>query len=154
MKIKTLDITKKNFNRDLLNHLALKLENSKVIESSVTKILDDIKKNKDKALIKLANKYDNTAYKKASESKVSESEIVDAYAHISKQALSNLKKAIINIKRFSKKQVLKSWSMKINGSILGEKVTAIEKVGIYVPGGKACYPVSYTHLTLPTKRIV
>jgi hypothetical protein len=44
MKIKTLDITKKNFNKDLLNHLSLKLENSKAIESSVTKILDDIKK--------------------------------------------------------------------------------------------------------------
>ena len=70
MKIKTLDINKRNFNKDLLNHLALKIENSKTIESSVTKILDDIKKNKDKALIKLANKYDNTAYKKVSESKV------------------------------------------------------------------------------------
>ena len=151
MKIKTLDITKKNFNKDLHNHLSLKLENSKFIESSVTKILDDIKKNKDKALIKLANKHDNTAYKNVSESKVSESEIEDAYAHISKQTLSNLKKAIINIKRFSKKQVLKSWSMKINGSILGEKVTAIEKVGIYVPGGKACYPSTVLMNAIPAK---
>ena len=151
MKIKTLDINKRNFNKDLLNHLALKIENSKTIESSVTKILDDIKKNKDKALIKLANKYDNTAYKKVSESKVSKSEIADAYADISKQALSNLKKAIINIKRFSKKQVLKSWSMKINGSILGEKVSAIERVGIYVPGGKACYPSTVLMNAIPAK---
>jgi len=66
MKIKTLDINKRNFNKDLLNHLALKIENSKTIESSVTKILDDIKKNKDKALIKLANKHDNTTYKNVS----------------------------------------------------------------------------------------
>ena len=151
MKIKTLDITKKNFNKDLHNHLSLKLENSKVIESSVTKILDDIKKNKDKALIKLANKHDKTTYKNVSESKVSESEIEDAYAHISKQTLSNLKKAIINIKRFSKKQVLKSWSMKINGSILGEKVSAIERVGIYVPGGKACYPSTVLMNAIPAK---
>ena len=139
MKIKTLDITKKNFNKDLLNHLSLKLENSKAIESSVTKILDDIKKNKDKSLIKFANKYDKTAYKKISESVVSKSEIAEAYNHISKQALSNLKKAIINIKRFSKKQILKSWSMRVNGSTLGEKVTAT---------------VSYTHLTLPTILLV
>ena len=151
MKIKTLDITKKNFNKDLLNHLSLKLENSRAIESSVTKILDDIKKNKDKALIKLANKYDNTAYKKISESVVSKSEIAEAYTHISKQTLSNLKKAIINIKRFSKKQILKSWSMKVNGSTLGEKVTAIDRVGIYVPGGKACYPSTVLMNAIPAK---
>ena len=151
MKIKTLDITKKNFNKDLLNHLSLKLENSKAIESSVTKILDDIKKNKDKALIKFANKYDKTAYKKISESVVSKSEIAEAYNHISKQALSNLKKAIINIKRFSKKQILKSWSMKVNGSTLGEKVTAIDRVGIYVPGGKACYPSTVLMNAIPAK---
>ena len=151
MKIKTLDITKKNFNEDLLNHLSLKLENSKAIESSVTKILDDIKKNKDKALIKLANKYDNTAYKKISESVVSKSEIAEAYTHISKQTLSNLKKAIINIKRFSKKQILKSWSMRVNGSTLGEKVTAIDRVGIYVPGGKACYPSTVLMNAIPAK---
>ena len=50
MKIKTLDINKRNFNKDLLNHLALKIENSRTIESSVTKILDDIKKIKIKLL--------------------------------------------------------------------------------------------------------
>jgi histidinol dehydrogenase len=151
MKIRTLDITKKNFYKDLLDHLSLKLENSQAIESSVIKILDDVKKNKDKALIKLAKKYDNTTYKKISESVVSKSEIAEAYSHISKQALSDLKKAIINIKRFSKKQVLKSWSMKINGSILGEKVTAIEKIGIYVPGGKACYPSTVLMNAIPAK---
>ena len=151
MKIKTLDITNKNFNKDLLNHLSLKLENSKAIESSVIKILGDIKKNKDKALIKLANKYDNTTYKKISESVVSKSEIAEAYTYISKQALSNLKKAIINIKRFSKKQILKSWSIKVNGSTLGEKVTAIDRVGIYVPGGKACYPSTVLMNAIPAK---
>ena len=151
MKIKTLDITKKNFDNDLLNHLTLKLDNSKAVESSVTEILNDIKKNKDKALIKLANKYDNTDYKNMSESVVSKSEIAEAYTDISKQALSNLKKAIINIKRFSKKQILKSWSMKVNGSTLGEKVTAIDKVGIYVPGGKACYPSTVLMNAIPAK---
>ena len=151
MKIKTLDSTKKNFNTDLLNHLALKLKNSKVIDSSVSKILEDVRKNKDKALIKLANKYDHTSYKNISESTVSKSEIAEAYTHISKQALSNLKKAIVNIKRFSKKQILKSWSMKINGSTLGEKVTAIERVGIYVPGGKACYPSTVLMNAIPAK---
>ena len=150
MKIKILDIATTNL-KDLNKHLRLKLENSKAIESSVAIILDDIKKNKDKALIKFANKFDNVKYKDISESVVSKNEIADAYTHIPRQTLSNLKKAIINIKRFSKKQMLKSWSIKINGSILGEKVSPIDRVGIYVPGGKACYPSTVLMNAIPAR---
>ena len=151
MKIKTLDISKSNFNRDLNEHLKLKVQNSKTIETSVSIILEDIKKNKDKALIKLSKKFDKTGYKNISESIVSKGEIAEAYSHISKQTLTSLKKAIINIKKFSRKQMLKSWSMKINGSTLGEKVTAIEKVGIYVPGGKASYPSTVLMNAIPAR---
>ena len=151
MKIKTLDISKTNFNKDLNEYLKLKVENSKAIETSVSLILEDIKKNKDKALIKLSKRFDKTAYKSTSESDVSKAEIVKAYSHISKQTLTSLKKAIINIKKFSRKQMLKSWSMKINGSTLGEKVTAIEKVGIYVPGGKASYPSTVLMNAIPAR---
>ena len=151
MKIKTLDISKTNFNKELNEHLKLKSENSKAIENSISIILDDIKKNKDKALIKLSKRYDKIIYKNISESVVSKDEIAKAYSHISKQTLTNLKKAIINIKRFSRKQMLKSWSMKINGSTLGEKVTAIEKVGIYVPGGKASYPSTVLMNAIPAR---
>ena len=151
MKIKTLDISKTNFNKELNEHLKLKVENSRAIETSVSTILDDIKKNKDKSLVKLSKRYDKTSYKKVLESVVSKDEIAGAYLHVSKQTLISLKKAIINIKRFSRKQMLKSWSMKINGSILGEKVTAIEKVGIYVPGGKASYPSTVLMNAIPAR---
>jgi histidinol dehydrogenase len=151
MKIKTLDNSKTNFNKDLNEHLKLKVENSKAIETSVSIILDNIKKNKDRALIKLSKRYDKAAYKNIAESVVSKNEIVEAYSYISKQTLTSLKKAIMNVKRFSKKQMLKSWSMKINGSTLGEKVTAIEKVGIYVPGGKASYPSTVLMNAIPAK---
>lgn len=151
MKIKTLDISKASFNKVLSRHLKLKFENSKAIETSVSIILNDIKKNKDKALTKLSKKYDKTVYKNISESVVSKDEIAEAYSHISKQTLTSIKKAIINIKRFSRKQILKSWSMKINGSILGEKVTAIERAGIYVPGGKASYPSTVLMNAIPAR---
>ncbi len=151
MKIKTLEISKSSFKKDLNKYLRLKFENSKLIESSVTKILNDIKREQDTALIKLANKYDKTTYKKISEAAVSKNEIAEAYSRIDKQTLSSLRKAIANIKKFSKKQMLKSWSMKINGSTLGEKVTAIERVGIYVPGGKACYPSTVLMNAIPAK---
>ncbi len=151
MKIKTLDISKTNFTKELNEHLELKVENSKAIDTSVNAILDDIKKNKDEALVKLSKRYDKTLYKKISESVVSKDEIAEAYLHIAKDTLTSLKKAIINIKRFSKKQMLKSWSMKIHGSTLGEKVTAIEKVGIYVPGGKASYPSTVLMNAIPAR---
>ena len=151
MNIKTLDISKTNFNKDLNKYLKLKVENSKAIETNVSIILDDIKKNKDKALIKLSKRYDKTIYKKIPESVVSKNEIAEAYSHISKQTLTSLKKAIINIKRFSRRQILKSWSMTIKGSRLGEKVTAIERVGIYVPGGKASYPSTVLMNAIPAK---
>ena len=151
MKIKTLDNSKTNFNKDLNENLKLKVENSKAIETSVSRILDNIKKNKDRALIKLSKRYDNAAYKNIAESVVSKNEIAEAYSYISKQTLTSLKKAIMNVKRFSKKQMLKSWSMKINGSTLGEKVTAIEKVGIYVPGGKASYPSTVLMNAIPAR---
>ncbi len=151
MKIKTLDISQTNFNKDLDEHLKFKVKNSKAIEDSVSKILDDIKKNKDKALIKLSKKYDKTVYKNISESAVSKDEIAEAYSHISKQTLASIKKAIINIKRFSRKQILKSWSMKINGSTLGENVSPIDRVGIYVPGGKASYPSTVLMNAIPAR---
>ena len=151
MKIKTLDISQTNFNKDLDKHLKFKVKNSKAIEDSVSKILDDIKKNKDKALIKLSKKYDKTVYKNISESAVSKDEIAEAYSHISKQTLASIKKAIVNIKRFSRKQILKSWSMKINGSTLGENVSPIDRVGIYVPGGKASYPSTVLMNAIPAR---
>ena len=151
MKIKTLDISKTNFNKDLNDYLKLKVKNSKIVETSVSIILEDIKRNKDKALIKLSKRFDKTTYKNISESLVSKVEIAEAYSQISKQTLKSLKKAITNIKRFSRKQILKSWSMKINGSTLGEKVTAIERVGIYVPGGKASYPSTVLMNAIPAR---
>ena len=86
-----------------------------------------------------------------SDSIVTPSEISDAYTRVSKKILSSLKKAIQNVKKFSKHQKLQSWSISTKGSRLGEKVTPIERVGIYVPGGKASYPSTVLMNTIPAK---
>ena len=151
MKIKTLNSTSKDFYIDLSKYLKLQIKNSKAIDNSVLQIIENIKKNKDKALIKFAKKYDNVNYTKISNSLVSKKEIKDAYKLVSPNLLKNIKKAINNIKIFSKKQILNSWSIKKNGSILGEKVTPIKRVGIYVPGGKASYPSTVVMNSVPAK---
>ena len=151
MKIKSLNSTSKDFYIDLSKYLNFKVKNSKAIECSVAQILDDLNKKRDRALINFAKKYDNVNYNKVSDSLVSKKEIKDAYKLVPSALLRNIKKAISNIKKFSKRQILDSWTIKQNGSTLGEKVTPIKKVGIYVPGGKASYPSTVVMNSVPAK---
>jgi histidinol dehydrogenase len=151
MKIKILNSSSKDFYIQLSKYLNFKAKNSKDIEYSVAQILNDLNKKKDKALINFAKKYDNVSYNKVSDSLVSKKEIMDAYNLVPSNLLKNIKKAISNIKKFSKKQILDSWTIKKNGSTLGEKITPIKKVGIYVPGGKASYPSTVVMNSVPAK---
>tara|TARA_B100001113_G_scaffold59229_1_gene44741 strand:+ start:254 stop:1543 length:1290 start_codon:yes stop_codon:yes gene_type:complete len=151
MKIKNLDTSSKRFMDDLSDYLDLRVKNSIPIEKSVDQILSDIKKNGDQALIKFSKKYELTSYKKISDSLVSKKEIKEAYSLVPKRTLVNIKKAIINIKKFSRNQSLKSWSMTVKGSVIGEKVTPVETAGIYVPGGKASYPSTVLMNAIPAK---
>ncbi len=151
MKIKKLEISQTNFINKLDQYLSIRVENSDTIEKTVDSILTNIKKNGDRSLRSLIKKYDKTSYKSISDSVVTPDEISLAHTKISKKILSSLKKAIMNIKKFSQQQKLKSWSMNNKGSRLGEKVTPIERVGIYVPGGKASYPSTVLMNAIPAK---
>ncbi len=151
MKIKILNTSQTNFTKKLNDHLSFKQGNYESVEKTVDKILKKIEGSGDSGLRLLIKKYDNTFYKKISNSIVTKKEISDAYSQTSKKIVSNLKKAMRNIKNFSKQQKLKSWSIKVKGSKLGEKVTPINSVGIYVPGGKASYPSTVLMNAIPAQ---
>ena len=151
MKIKKLNVSQTNFLDKLDKHLSLEQQNSETVEKTVDTILNTIKENGDSGLKSLIKKYDKTSYKKISDSAVTSDEISLAYAKVPKSVLSSLKKALGNIKKFSKQQKLKSWSVNVKGSRLGEKVTPIERVGIYVPGGKASYPSTVVMNAIPAR---
>ena len=151
MKIKLLNTSQTNFNKKLNNHLSFKQVNYASVEKSVDKILKKIGESGDSSLRMLIEKYDKTYYKKISDSIVTKKEISEAYSETPKKIISNLRKAMRNIKTFSKQQKLKSWSIKVKGSRLGEKVTPINSVGIYVPGGKASYPSTVLMNAIPAK---
>ncbi len=151
MKIKILNTSQANFNKRLSDHLSFKQGNYNSVEKTVDKILKKIEESGDSGLRLLIKKYDNTFYKKISNSIVTKKEISDAYSVTPKKVVSNLKKAMRNIKTFSKQQKLKSWSIKVKGSKLGEKVTPINSVGIYVPGGKASYPSTVLMNAIPAQ---
>ena len=151
MKIKLLNTSQTNFNKKLNNHLSFKQVNYASVEKSVDKILKKIGESGDSSLRMLIEKYDKTYYRKISDSIVTKKEISEAYSETPKKIISNLKKAMRNIKTFSKQQKLKSWSIKVKGSRLGEKVTPINSVGIYVPGGKASYPSTVLMNAIPAQ---
>ena len=114
-------------------------------------IISKIKKSGDKSLLSFIKKFDNYNIKNIKNILITPNEIKKSYKYIDKYQLSNLKKSIKRIRDFSKKQKAMSWSNSKNGSILGEKVTAIETVGIYVPAGKASYPSTVLMNAIPAK---
>ena len=121
------------------------------VEEKVKKIIDDVRLFGDEALLKYTRKFDGVKMMPR-QLKVSEIEISGAYANISPNFVSSLKVVIENVNRFYRKQMRKSWRIKgVEGAVLGENYTPLEKVGIYIPAGTAPL-VSTVYMTvLPAK---
>ena len=153
MKINPLriDTSKKDFEKKIADRIGINNNVNKKVQKEVDLIISSIRKNGDKALMGFIKKFDNYDIKRIKDILVSSDEIKEAYTYVDKLQVSNLKKSIKRIRDFSKKQKAVSWSSKKEGSILGEKVTPIETVGIYVPAGKASYPSTVLMNTIPAK---
>lgn len=146
--VKLTDETKKDI---LANLLKRSPDNYGSYEATVKEIVEDVHVNKDKALFAYTEKFDKAKIT-ADNILVTKEEIEEAYKEVDENLLGILKKAIINIREYHEKQKQYSWfDSKDNGSLLGQKVTPIEKVGVYVPGGKAVYPSSVLMNIIPAK---
>jgi len=123
----------------------------KRVAKTVTKILDDVRLNGDDAILKYTRKFDDVKLK-AKDLKVTQAEMSGAYQDIKPEIVSTLKLAIENINKFYRKTKKKMWKLKgKNGLLLGEKVTPVESVGVYVPSGTVPL-VSTVYMTvLPAK---
>lgn len=111
-------------------------------EAKVQVIVDDVKTRKDAALFEYTKNFDKFDLN-ASNIKVTVEEIEEAYASLDPEYIAVMEEAFENIKAYHTMQVRNSWfSTKPDGSILGQRITPISKVGVYVPGGKAAYPSS------------
>jgi len=120
-------------------------------ESAVAEIIETVRKDRDKAVFSYTKRFDG-ANTDASNIRVSKEEIREAYALTDPSLIEVMKKALVNIREFHEKQKRYSWfDSKPDGTMLGQKVTPMEKVGIYVPGGKAAYPSSVLMNILPAK---
>ena len=120
-------------------------------ESAVNDILSNVKTEGDKALFQYTKDFDKADIN-SSNVVVTQEEIDEAYNLVDKNLLNVIRKALVNISSFHEKQKQYSWfDSKPDGTMLGQKVTALSRVGVYVPGGKAAYPSSVLMNVIPAK---
>jgi histidinol dehydrogenase len=140
--------TKKNILEDLLKRSPNQYEQ---YANVVADILKDVSTRKDQALFEYTRRFDKAELNKDT-IKVTEEEINEAYEKIDPSVIEVIRKAIKNIESYHAKQKQYSWfDTTDNGTILGQKVTPIAAVGVYVPGGKAAYPSSVLMNVVPAK---
>ncbi len=119
-------------------------------EERVKAIVDEVRAKGDEAVFAFTEKFDGVKLD-ANSLVVTQAEIEEAYKEIDPKLLDVIRKALVNIRDFHSKQRQNSWFDSKDGIILGQKVTALENVGVYVPGGKAVYPSSVLMNVVPAK---
>ena len=120
-------------------------------EGRVAAILADVKERRDAALFEYTKKFDGADIS-ADNLVVTEEEIREAYEAVDSSLVEIIRKALVNIRAYHEKQRRYSWfDSKPNGSMLGQKITPLHRVGVYVPGGKAVYPSSVLMNIVPAK---
>ena len=118
------------------------------VEAIVSQIILDVRKGKDKAVIEYCRRFDRVNLRSL---EVTREEIEEAKAQVTPEFLAILQKAAANIRDYHEKQVCSGFEMEKDGIVLGQKVTPIENVGIYVPGGTAAYPSTVLMDSIPAK---
>ena len=147
--VKLNEDSKKNILEDLLKRSP---NNYDQYADSVNEILSNVKENGDKAIFDYTKKFDGADIN-AENILVTKEEIQEAYDSLeNKELVDIIRKSLNNIKVYHEKQKQYSWfDSKPDGSLLGQKVTPIARVGVYVPGGKAAYPSSVLMNVIPAK---
>ena len=148
--MRILELTE-NTKSDLLESLLKRSPNSYgEYEGRVNAIIDEVREKRDEAIFAFTEKFDGACIN-ADNILVTEAEIEEAYTQVDEKLLAVIRKALVNIRKYHEKQMQNSWFTSEDGIILGQKVTALSKVGVYVPGGKAVYPSSVLMNVIPAK---
>ena len=137
--------------KDILQNLLKRSPNNYgEFEGRVNAIIEEVRNTRDQAVFNYTKQFDGADIN-AGNILVTEEEIAEAYEQVDTTLLAVIRKSLVNIKKYHEKQVQNSWFTTEDGIILGQKVTALATVGVYVPGGKAVYPSSVLMNVLPAK---
>jgi len=152
LNIQPLFITDKTFWSDLDQLLAWESVSDDKVFNTVREILAKVKSDGDQAVIDYTNQFDRMSVSSMAKLTVKAEELDDAALRIDKAAYKALQVAADRVRNYHEKQKADSWSYtEADGTLLGQQVTALDRVGLYVPGGKAAYPSSVLMNAIPAK---
>ena len=152
MKIRRLSTKDSAFDADLKALLAFETAQDDSIDIVVANILKDVKNRGDAAVLEYTNRFDKTSASHLSELEISQAELQAALNGLPAEQRQALQAAADRVRSYHEKQVMQSWSYtEADGTLLGQQVTALDRVGLYVPGGKAAYPSSVLMNAIPAK---
>jgi histidinol dehydrogenase len=152
MNIRRLSTAQADFDAQLKALLAFETAQDDSVDVVVANILKDVKTRGDAAVLEYTNKFDKTNATNLADLEVSKVELKSALDGLQANTREALRAASERVKSYHEKQVMQSWSYtEADGTLLGQQVTALDRVGLYVPGGKAAYPSSVLMNAIPAK---
>lgn len=152
MKIRRLSTKDTTFDADLKALLAFETAQDDNVDAVVANILKEVKKRGDDAVLEYTNRFDKTHASSLAELEISHSELQAALNSLPAAQREALQAAADRVKSYHEKQLMQSWSYtEADGTLLGQQVTSLDRVGLYVPGGKAAYPSSVLMNAIPAK---
>lgn len=152
IQIKRFNSTDPDFNSDLDKLLAFENAQDDAVDVTVANILADIRSRKDAALIEYTNRFDRLTIQSAKDLELTQDQLQHSLATLPDAERTALQQAAERVRSYHEKQPLSSWQYTdADGTLLGQKVTALDRVGLYVPGGKASYPSSVLMNAIPAK---
>ncbi len=150
--INRLSSSDANFSEQLRGLLAFEATQDEGIESAVTQILSAVRERGDEALLDYTNRFDRLTASAVEELRLPADALPAAFVNLAPRQRSALEAAASRIRAYHDKQRTESWSFtEADGTRLGQKVTPLDRVGVYVPGGKAAYPSTVLMNTIPAK---
>jgi len=152
MKIRRLSTQTADFDDELKALLAFETAQDDSVDLIVADILKEVKTRGDAAVLEYTNKFDKTNAQSIADLEVSKADLHAALDGLEPNTRVALKAASERVKSYHEKQVMPSWSYtEADGTLLGQQVTPLDRVGLYVPGGKAAYPSSVLMNAIPAK---
>ena len=142
----------RDFDSKLNSLIAWESASNEEVVRSVEKIINDVKVNGDASVLDYTNQFDSLKAESISELIVSKKKLKESFDNLAIEQKNALLTAAERIKSYHQNQVQESWSyLEDDGSMLGQKITPLERAGLYVPGGKAAYPSSVLMNSIPAK---
>jgi histidinol dehydrogenase len=150
--ITELDAAAPDFADKLQNLLAWNETEDFDVHRQVLDIIADVRSNGDKVVIAYTNRFDKREVNHASELELTKESLKAAFESIPRDQANALQTAADRVRAYAEHQKLQSWEYtEANGNVLGQKITPLDRVGLYVPGGKAAYPSSVLMNAIPAK---